>query len=155
MLSALLFAWKYFSANKWNNFNSHQIAFKSNYPTEGTDESLISRSDSFQIDFVDNKTLIDRGRNDDGDDDDGNDDDDGDDVVNENANTDGNFDNVNGFLHNGHQIGTRPKRIATKARFLKNSNRGGRICDQYSEKQYLMNGTGDDEQFDFTPQTTL
>lgn len=153
MLSALLFAWKYFSANKWNNFNSHQIEFKSNYPTEGTDESPISCSDSFQIDFVDDKTLIDSDRNDDADNGESN----GDDVFNGNdeiANSGGDYDNVNEYSHNGHQFG-KSKRISTKAKFLKSSNRSGSICDQYSEKRYLMTNTGDDEQFDFTPQTTL
>lgn len=147
MLSALLFAWKHFTTKKWNSFNSHQIEFKSNYPTEGPDESLISRSDSFQIDndFVDDETLIDNRR-------------DGDDIANDSdgsANPDNGHDNAIEHSNNAHRIGIKAKRIATKSKFLKNSNRCGRICDQYSEKRYLMNSTGDDELFDFTPQTTL
>lgn len=147
MLSALLFAWKYFSANKWNNFNSHQIEFKSNYPTEGTDESLISRGDSFYVDndVIDDKTLIHSDCNDDdGDCGDG-------DLLNDRIGR----GSPNGDYYNGNHTGTKPKRIATKTKFMKNSNRSGRIFDQYSEKRYLMNSAGDDEQFDFTPQTTL
>lgn len=152
LLSALLFVWKYFKANKWNHFNSHQIEFKSNYPTEGTEESLI-RSDSFQIDndFVDNETLIDCNSTETDVAIDGSD---------ENAHANGNViaavdndDNIN-----ANRTGTKPKHTSverTKNRFIKNSNRCGRVCDQYSEKRCLMNSTADDEQFDFTLQTTL
>lgn len=147
MLSALLFAWKHFTTNKWNSFNSHQIEFKSNYPTDGPDESLISRSDSFQIDndFVDDETPIDNRRA-------------GDDIANDsdgNNDSDGGCGNVTDHSNNAHRNGIRAKRIATKSKFSKNSNRSGRIRDQFSEKRYLMNSTGDDELFDFTPQTTL
>lgn len=120
----MLFAWKYFKASKWNHFNSQQIEFKSTYPAEGTEDALI-RSDSFQIEnsFVDNETLINDGCNDD-------------DVVNHASD-----DNGGGAI----------KRA--KKKFLKHSNRCGKVCDQYSEKRYLT--AFDDEQFDFTPQTTL
>lgn len=145
MLSALLIVWKYFNANKWNNFNSHQIEFKSNYPPE---ESLIH---SFQIDtdFVDNETSIDDDYHHSGDDGVINDSDENADGDNDNANS------INGHSQNGYQNGMKSKRAAAKAKFSKNSNRCGGARDQYSEKRCLMNSTADDEQFDFTPQTTL
>lgn len=150
ILSAMLFVWKYFTTNKWNHFNSHRIEFKSNYPREGTDESLI-RSDSFQIDteLIENETLI---ENDDG----------GGDGDNINA-SDNNCENAHATTAydehtHGQHTGPNAKRATidrTKMKFSKTMNRCGRASDQYSEKRCLMNNTADDEQFDFTPQTIL
>lgn len=124
----MLIGWRHFNTNKWNQFNSHQIEFKSNYQAEGTEESLI-RSDSFIIDDSFNETLID------------------------------DFDVDERTPCNGIQIDPTPKKtgvekVSTRAtsRTKKSLSRLGKDCDQYSEKRCL---TADDEQFDFTMQTTL
>lgn len=122
LLTITLIGWKYFKANKWNQFNSQQIEFKSNYPTEGTEESLI-RSDSFIIDDSFDETLIDES-------------------------------DVDSTSCNQIKVASNAKKvvIGKKARTKRNTYRLGKECDQYSEKRCL---TADDEQFDFTLQTTL
>lgn len=125
LLTLTLIGWKYFNANKWNQFNSQQIEFKSNYRTEGANESLI-RSDSFIID----------------------------DLFNENAIDDCNIADVRTcneqkiLLKDNEKIQTTVMSKTIK----RNQHRLVKNCDQYSEKRCL---TADDEQLDFTPQTSL
>lgn len=57
-LTLTFIGWRYFNTNKWNQFNSNRIEFKSNYQAEGTEESLI-RSGSFIIDDSFDETPID------------------------------------------------------------------------------------------------
>lgn len=54
----MLTGWKYFSAQKWNQFNSQQIEYKSKYHSDEIEESLV-RSNSFIVDDSFSETLID------------------------------------------------------------------------------------------------
>lgn len=124
LITVMLIGWRYFNATKWNQFNSQQIEFKSNY---AADESLI-RNDSFTLDDSFNETLIT--------------DLDVDDCASGNG-----IKVDSSTVYKKTTLPKVSKRSANKPK--KNSNRTSKECDIYSEKRCL---TADDELFDFTPQ---
>lgn len=136
LLTLTLITWKRYGTNKWNQYNSHQIKYKSNCHLGGAEESLI-RSDSFIIDDSFDAKLIDGSNG---------------------MHADGNEQ------HGGKKKDSRTKstamnkiNTATDAtnKIRKVSDRSKKICDQYSEKRCLTSDIIDDEQLDFTIRTNI
>lgn len=122
----MLTGWKYFSAQKWNQFNSHQVEYKSNYHSDENEGTLI-RSNSFIIDDSFNETLIDK-------------------SIDEDSYPDECKNNSKSkkLLADKVKINATVPNITKKV-----SDRLGKNCDPYSEQRCL---TIDDEQFDFSLQ---
>lgn len=132
LMSLTLITCKRYRTNKWNQYNSHQIEYKSNH-YGGAEESLV-RSNSFIIDDSFNATLIDEC--------------DGDEIQ-----------PLNFKKNELKPISTATNRIKSKSTAVtatnktkRTSDRLGKKCDQYSEKRCLTADTTDDEQFDFSIQ---
>ncbi|XP_031625309.1 uncharacterized protein LOC116341763, partial [Contarinia nasturtii] len=48
--------WKYLSANRWNNYSSHHVQYKSNYHSEDNEETLVRSGDTSNEILIENKS---------------------------------------------------------------------------------------------------
>lgn len=135
LMSLTLITWKRYRTNKWNQYNSHQIEYKSNH-YGGAEESLV-RSNSFIIDDSFNRSLIDEF--------------DGDEIQPLNLKK----NELKPKSTATNRIKSKTTAVAATNKIKRTSDRLGKKCDQYSEKRCLTADTTDDEQFDFTIRSNI